>query len=89
MVEPVPVVVPQKTVDDPDAEPDEWRLEETLTHRGSKFAMQKPVGGKHEVDVGTGEKFLSGYISPFVAYCQVQGFPVYLPKYFSPNPTST
>lgn len=90
--EPIPLYYHQRTVVDPDAEPDEWRVDKILSHReaadGSGLQFKTKWEGSDRVTWEPVGNFFSKYNSDFVAYCQNHNLLNDLTKYLSPTPTT-
>ena len=71
--DPVPLFHHQRTVPDPDAEPDEWRVEKILGHRKTAAGVEEYKTKWEGSDRVTWEpigNFFPRYCTEFVAYCQ-------------------
>ena len=89
--EPIPLYFHKRTVPDPDAEPDEWIVEDILTHRrlpdGSGYEFKTKWEGSDRVTWEPVGNFFSKYCSELIKYCKKHHLDLNLTKFLSDTPT--
>ncbi len=88
---PLPLFFHQRTVDDPEAAPDEWVVDQIIKHRWRSDGKPEflTVWKGFDVSAATWEpagNFFHRYAFDIIKYCREQGIPLDVTKYLSAAP---
>ena len=91
MGDPVPMWYHKRTVLDPDAEPDEWMVQDIIAHRrlrnGSSYEFKTKWEGSDRVTWEPVGNFFTKYCSELIRYCQKHHLELNVTTELSPTPT--